>query len=404
MRRAWIPPGGLLAGFLAQAFSWVLLLALALRGSSGIGFPELAWIHLVTLGWLTMTALSVLIHVIPAFTDAEWRGEDIARGALFVYGAGVAGLVWAFWTSTIWALPWAGNLVAGGLLAYLISALRTLASVARKPGVEAVIARALLLTLVNLFVTAAIGLGLTWALAGRLPGSFLTGAPPVHAAFGIIGWLTLLVMGVSTRTLRPISGARSRIAWAHIAAGTAPVVGLVLLVAGAALDAAPAIAAGAALVVAGSLVYAADVADILRRATVQHRPPQAFVAAAISWLLVGLGLAFATVANVPAGSAAIFVLLIGWIGQMVNAHLYHIGIRLITTMARGDDDETRPGELLAAPLSWASFALFQSAVAAGAIALLWGISSLLAAAALCGLAGWSTMGANVALARRRAIG
>jgi hypothetical protein len=66
------------------------------------------------------------------------------------------------------------------------------------------------------------------------------------------------------------------------------------------------------------------------------------------------------------GAAAALLLLVGWLGQMVNGHLYHIGIRLISTVARGDDDETRLGQLLAAPLSWASFALFQVAVASRA--------------------------------------
>ncbi len=139
---------------------------------------------------------------------------------------------------------------------------------------------------------------------------------------------------------------------------------------------------------------------MLRRAIEAHRPPQAFLWCAIVWLIVGLGLALATLAGEPFGPAAVYVLLVGWIGQMVNGHLYHIGVRLIATMARGDDDETSPGELLKEPLTWISFITFQIAVACGAGGLLWGEPSMVALAACSGFAGWIVMAVNLALARK----
>ena len=81
--------------------------------------------------------------------------------------------------------------------------------------------------------------------------------------------------------------------------------------------------------------------------------------------------------------------------------MHHVGIRLIATIVRGDDDETRPDELLAAPLSWAAFALFQAAVAAGAAALVIPAPSLLCTAGFAGLAGWCAFAANVSVAGRR---
>ena len=113
-------------------------------------------------------------------------------------------------------------------------------------------------------------------------------------------------------------------------------------------------------------------------------------------------LAIVTVAGKPWGAAAAYVVLIGWVGQLVNGHIYHIGVRLIATIARGDDDETPPGELLTAPLSWISFGLFQVAVACGAIALIASAAQLLSVAALAGFAGWVTLVANVASAANRA--
>jgi hypothetical protein len=401
--RPWIPPGGLLAGFVAHGMSWGLLLALSVQGRPLGGFAALAWLHLVALGWLTTLALSILIHVVPSFTNTPWKCEGVARGSIVVYAAGVAALVGAFWVGAVWALPWAGAVVVIALLAYLVPAAWTLSGALDGPRVEAAIARALLLTLASLIVTAGIGVVLATALQGRLPAGVLQSGPMVHATFGIVGWLTVLVTGVSARTLGPIAGARSRFAWPHIAVGTAQLSGLIIIVVGFLFTVAPIVWAGAALISLSALLYAGNLADVLRRATVKHRPPQAFIGIAAIWLIVGLTLAMASLASAPTASAAMYVLLVGWIGQMVNAHMYHIGIRLVATMTRGEDDETRPAELLLEPLSWGSFFFFQAAVAAGTVALLFDSAHLLAAAALCGLAGWFTMSCNVANARQRAI-
>jgi len=401
-RLHWIPPFAFGAGQLAHGLSWILLVVLAAGRPFTLGLPALAWLHLVALGWLTLTALAVLVHVIPQFTDVSWKGERIARGALLPYGLGVAVLVAAFWTGSTSALPWAATLIALALAAYLIPAAFTLAPAFTGPRAEAAVAGALSITLSALLVAVGIGVALTLALDGRAPGSLLVTGPPIHASFGLIGWLTVLVMGVSTRTVRPISGAGSRFPWAHIVAGTLEPAGVIAIVAGVLLALPAIVWLGALALLAGAIVYAGNLADILRRATVKHRPPQAFLAAGAGWLVAGLVLALCVLAGVPWGPAAVYVMLVGWIGQMVNAHIHHIGVRLIATIARGDDDETQPGELLVTPLSWTCFAFFQFAVAAGAVALIAGLPALLGAAALTGLAGWLTLGANIASAARRA--
>ena len=58
--------------------------------------------------------------------------------------------------------------------------------------------------------------------------------------------------------------------------------------------------------------------------------------------------------------------------------------------------------MLASPLSWFAWVAFQGAVAVGAFAFARENAPLLDAAALCGIAGWIAMSANLALARRRA--
>ena len=401
-RQHWIPPIALGAAQVAHGVSWILLFILAAAQPFALGLPALGWLHLVALGWFTLTALAVLVHVIPTFTDAPWKGQRIARGALLLYAGGVVALVAAFWNRSTGALPWAAAVIALALVGYLVPAARTLSAAYTGPRVEAAIARALTITLSALFVTVAIGIALTLALAGRAPVSLLAAGPTIHASFGLFGWLTILIMGVSARTVRPISGAGSRHPRAHIAAGTLEVAGVLLIGAGALLGAPIVAGLGTVALFAGAIVYAADLADVLRRATVTHRPPQAFLAAGTAWLIVGLALAIGMLAGAPWGPAATYVVLIGWIGQLVNAHIHHIGVRLIATIARGDGDETQPGELLTTPLSWTSFALFQFAVAAGAVALIAQTPPLLGAAALTGLAGWLVLSVNIAIAANRA--
>lgn len=401
MRRHWIPPWALALGQAAHAASWALLLVIATRRPFELGLPALAWLHLVVLGWLTLTALAVLVHVVPAFTDVPWKGEGIARSAIAFYAAGVLVLVCAFWTGNVATLPWAGSAIALALVAYCIPGVFTLSAAFAGPQREAAIARALTITLTALLVTALLGVLLTFALAGNAAPAVLSYVPPMHGTFGIAGWLTLLIMGVSTRTIRPISGAGSRFPVAHIISGSCVAAGVLAAVAGIALRAPGAVWVGLGAVCCGALVYAFDMADIVRRATVAHRPPQAFVGAAVAWLVIGLALCVLALGGASTGAAALFALVVGWIAQMVDGHVYHIGIRLVATMARGDDDETPPGELLVLPLSWLSFACFQVAVAGGTAALAFGVPDVLAASATAGIAGWVFMAANIATAARR---
>jgi len=397
----WIPPQGLIFGQLAHGASWIVLLVLALRGAAEGGFPALGWLHLVALGWLTMTALSVLFHVIPAFTDVVWRWEALARGSLVVYAVGVLVLVAAFCADTRTLLPGSGSLIVLALAGYALPAGLTLRAALRNGSLEAAIARALGSTLSWLLVAATLGFAFSWALDGRLPRSILALAP-VHADVAVIGWLTVLVMGVSARTVAPIAGARSRAAWRHVTAVSAEIAGMLVLAAAWALGAPAVLWTGVAIVGFGVAVYVADLASVLRHATVRHRPPQAFLAAAAFWLTCALVLFVAALCGVPCLPALVFVALIGWIGQMINAHLHHIGVRLIATIYRGEDDETRPGELLSPALSWIAFVAFQVALLLGVAGSIEHVSPLVAAGAAAGLAGWTAMAANTGIAVRRA--
>lgn len=401
--RPWIPPWGLVAGQLAHGLSWVLLFLLAGRDQLGFSFPGLAWVHLVALGWLTLIALAILVHVLPGFLDLEWRGEAVARWMLLPYVLGVAGMVLAFWFSWPPVLHWSAGLVVAALIGYLIPAVLTLRGFRPESKMDIRVRRAFYLVMAMLALAALLGLALAEILAHGGPSWFLNAGPAIHAHLGGVGWLSLLVFGVSVRTVRPITGDRSPAPWRHMAASVALLVGLLVQVAGLAGAGRLLTAAGTACCAAAVLLYVIDMADILRRATVPHRPPQAFIAVACLYFVLAAFLGAGVLAGRREWQAAyVFTGLMGWLGQMVNGHLHHIGIRLLATLARGEEDETRPGALLSAPLSWIAWMAFQIAVLGTVGGLLAQNAGLVQMMAVTGLLGWLSMVGNVFGAWRRA--
>ncbi len=401
-RRHWIPPGAFAFGQLAHGASWLVAIIAALTLLTGSDGWQLAWIHLVVLGWFTTIAFGILLHALPAFTDGVWKAETLARWSILGFAAGVFGMVVAFAAASPWLL-YAGILCALFAGVYILSALITLAKPMLLHSVEGAVARALAITLGLLLATVILGVLLVLMRVGVPMPWWIVRVPFIHATLGTVGWLCLLVFGVSLRTLRPITGAAPGTPWMHIATGTLTLLAIVGLAVGAAEASVALLWLGAGCFGAGALLYVADVVDRLRRATVRHRLPQGFVIASILWLIVALGLGGAALAGDVPPSAYLFVLLIGWVGQMVNAHGHHIGVRLIATIYRGEDDQTPPERLLSPLAGWMSFVLFQVAIAVVAIGLLCANAGLTAFGSAIGFLGWCAMSANMLHAKGRAL-
>jgi hypothetical protein len=400
--KRWIPPGALVFAQAAHGASWLLLAAVATGVGLGPSGPALAWIHLVALGWFSMAALGILVHVIPTFTDVAWSYESLARRALLAFGAGVV-LFTVSWFFAPTGLALGAAVLIVALAAYFFAAGATLRKALRAPGTERAIAGALALTLLFFAITASLGALMALALAGALPGSLLARLPAVHADLGIFGWLSLLIFGVSLGTIRPIAGGRSRFRRLHVAAGALAVAGTIALAVGLAFGARSVEWLGSACLTLAVAGYIVDMSDALASASVPHRPPQAFVTAALVWLAVAACIGAGVLAGANWSGAFAFTLLIGWIGQMVNAHVFHIGVRLIATVYRGEEDETRPVALLDGRLSWAAFGGMQIAVASCASGFLLVAPTLVAAGACIGFVAWSAMAANLVVARSRAL-
>ena len=394
----WIPPEPLIFAQLAQFVSWLLLFVVGARGEFAASPDGFAWIHVVALGWLTTTALAFLIHILPGFTDAEWRLESLARASLWIYQPGVVALVFGFVT---WRPMWlmiGGVVVVASIVAYLAAAAATLLGAANSSDrATRAAVWALGVTLGMLGLTASLGLCLAWALdAGRL--SELRW-PALHATLGIVGWLGILVLGVSVRTYNRLIGRSARRRVWHIATGSLSWIGLLALALGMAMPVrALALAGGSLLILAGAL-YSFDTIRSLLAASARHLLPRAFIWASQIWLIVALLCALGILfGNAALGPVYLFAFLMGWIGQAVNAHLSHVGIRLVTTIVLGDDDETPPGALLDARVGFTSLLAYQAALAFGIAGLLLRSATFLEIAAVLGVLGLAAMAANVAIA------
>ena len=398
-RRHWIPPGALLFAQLSHGASWLILGFWALAPARSLDFTAIAWIHTVALGWATMAALGVLLHVVPQFTDVRWRLESVARRCVFLFAVGVGLFVAAMLLRPELSL-WGAALILLALLVYAATAFTTLRQALCGERVERAIARALATTLAFLLLAAAAGFCLAAMVSGYAVPAWIADLPAAHADLGIFGWLSLLIFGVSARTVGPIAGDKSRFPAAHIVVGSCALVGVTLLAVGLA-GISPFVWPGAGFLGAAVFAYALDIVNVVRRATVPHRVPQAFLIAGVAWLLSAAVLGAGTLAGKPWQLAYGFVILAGWIGQMLNAHFYHIAVRLLLTVYRGEDDESRPETVLDARLSWLSFAAFQLAIASVVAGLLAHAGTLVAAAAALGFVGWIVMLANFAGARIR---
>ncbi len=278
-RRHWIPPLALLYSQIAHGFAWFLLLWIAWSANLGNALYGFAWIHTVALAWVTMAALAILIHALPNFIDAPWRGELAARWSIAAYGCGVAVLIFGFLSNPA-ILPAGATLLFLALIVYLATAFATIAGALRgehasTERVPRAVARAFAGTFVFLLATAVIGFGLAWMLGGYALAPILSALPGAHANLGTLGWLSLLIFGVSQRTIRPISEQTTRMRRMHIAVGVCALAGVPVLAAGVASNSSAAAWIGGGLFAIGAVCYAIDTIDIILRARNPHRAPQA---------------------------------------------------------------------------------------------------------------------------------
>lgn len=153
----------------------------------------LAVTHLTALGWLTMIAMGAMYQFVPVVLDVGIFSERLGKLQFYLYLAGVAGLAYEMGTGRMQTVAWPAGLLVLAIGIFLYNMVRTLTRVERWPLTGWFVMAAL--TSLGLVVTAGLALALNLIL-GFLPLSQLA-LVEAHAHLAALGWLGLLVVGVS---------------------------------------------------------------------------------------------------------------------------------------------------------------------------------------------------------------
>ena len=149
--------------------------------------------HLTALGWLTMVAMGALYQFVPVVLDVPIFSERLGKLQFYLYLAGVVGLAYEMGSGRMQAVAWPAALLVLAIGVFLYNMVRTLTQVQRWPLTGWYIVAAL--ASLGLVVTAGFVLALNLIL-GFLPLSQLAFVE-AHAHLAALGWLGMLVIGVS---------------------------------------------------------------------------------------------------------------------------------------------------------------------------------------------------------------
>ncbi len=342
--------GAALSRWTMSYFAAALLSLLAAEAmmSAGFGFPAeairapatLVVVHLVTIGWLSLTMCGALGQFIPVLTERPLHSDQLPLPALALLASGMAALMLGFLRldgRVPMELPFlsvAALLLGTGFALVIWNLARTLWSA--RP--LALPARFVAMGLAAVGIAAALGmifaLVLDQAVTGRVPVRIHSGALPIHIIAGLGGWLTVTTMGVSYRLLAmfmlapDIDDGRSRLTlWAaSVALGIAVAGGFAATLAEISL----AVVLAAALVLAALalMLYGRDVLQLYRsrrRRSLELNSRMGTIALANLALSALLCVALAALGRFSEYvGAVVFLFVFGWLSGFMLAQMYKI--------------------------------------------------------------------------------
>jgi len=278
----------------------------------------LAFVHLTLLGWVTILAVGVLYQMLPVIQQVALWGEASGPFVLGGLAGGTATLAAGLWTFRV---PWlivGGTLVVAALVIFLVAMAGTLRRVTawNLKGVYVAFALGYLALTVVLGLTMA--LNFRFGFLGPAMGRLLV----VHAHLGVIGWLTLLIVGVSYQ-LVPMFGLAH--GYSERPARLVLIllnVGLLALAVAVLMDAAPWASALAALpILVGLALYVWDMVRIIRRRMRRRMDiGLRYMLASLVYLLAAAATGVGLLARLPAERWAIaygYLAIGGWVSLVV---------------------------------------------------------------------------------------
>ncbi|MEO8971168.1 MAG: hypothetical protein ABI406_06150 [Ktedonobacteraceae bacterium] len=201
-----VPLPFLLTGASAAALFGILLPWILPEALQAPDFPRvLALVHIVTLGWLTMTIMGASLQLIPVIVVAPLRGVRLIHWQYPVFVSGVLLLVSGFWWMQPWLLIGGGSLIILAVIHHVIVIGVTLAHASKHPLTVYFLGASLL------YLCIVVGLGLTAALNFQFGflGAGFDQLLLTHITLGLVGWLSSTLIGVSYTLTRLFALAHS---------------------------------------------------------------------------------------------------------------------------------------------------------------------------------------------------
>lgn len=385
-----------------------LLLGLGLM-AGGVGFPagdlgapdSLVVVHVIAIGWLGFLFCGALLQFVPVLSGAAPRWQWLSAPAFVFILCGLIGLVTGFLSLggrmdvTPAAMFIGALLLATGLGALAVTFAATILSQTSidLPG------RLVLLGALGLVATVLLGSVFAGVLSGMLEADWaaalLAVGLPVHAASGLLGWMTLTALGVSYRLfsmfmLAPEKGLSSRSLTAGAALGLAALYGGLAVASGfPSLQTAARLGAVMIAAVTAALYIADMVKMFLGRRRKALELNMTAGLAALGFLPAGLVLV--AVGQLADGESSLaeagyYILAMGWLSGLGLAQLYKI-VPFLTWMetygpVMGRSPVPRVQDLVNESQAGAWFIIYHCAVVAGMICLLLDFPAAFRAAAL----------------------
>ena len=171
-----------------------VLIVLAPEALSSRWMPQtLALTHALTLGFLAMSMLGALLQMLPVVTGSTLPAARLV--AWFSHAPlalGTVALMMGFLTADPVAFGAAIALLGGGFAVFIVAA-----TISLMRAVSSVTTTGIRLAVVCLGVTILFGLALALLHTGRWVPPAIEATTTAHAAFGLLGWVLLLVIGVA---------------------------------------------------------------------------------------------------------------------------------------------------------------------------------------------------------------
>lgn len=158
----------------------------------------LALTHIATLGWITMAIFGAMFQLVPVVLSVPLWSPRLASWQYWIFLAGVLGLVTGFWTFSVGLeIDVSALLLLTAGYAFIYNMLRTMARVETWDLTAYFLLAALGYFFITITLGATLALNLGHAFISRSHIDYLK----IHAHFGLLGWVSMVIMGVALRLI-----------------------------------------------------------------------------------------------------------------------------------------------------------------------------------------------------------